>query len=235
MFQIMQAMVQKIACPQPLKESKKKNMKMKAAKYMIAIVLILVVAYNSVYFKKLDEVKASKAVTEFNAAQYAENFWNTKLLPNLNKAVSLNQLTTMLSTDPAKTFETYSHALGIGNLRYFLVRGKGTITSVNEDDITVQLQNDNTKKNITIATEYIFGNAVRDATGLVNINEFKKTMDFNNVSAEINKIIRAKVLPAFKANAKKGSTIEFVGAIELNKEHLDLSHIEVIPVEVQVL
>lgn len=208
---------------------------MKAAKYIITIIVIGFVAYNSVYFKKLDEVKASKAATEFNAAQYAENFWNTKLMPNLNKAIDLNHLTAMLSTDPAKTFETYSHALGIGNLRYFLVSGKGTIISVNEDDITVQLQNDSGKQNITIATEYIFGNAVRDATGLININEFKNTMDFNNVSAEINKIIRAKVLPSFKANAKKGSTIEFVGAIELNKEHLDLSHIEIIPVEVKVL
>jgi hypothetical protein len=59
-------------------------------------------------------------------------------------------------------------------------------------------------------------------------------MDFNNVSAEINKIIRTKVLPSFKANAKKGIAIRFVGAIELNKEHLDLSHIEIVPVEVNI-
>ena len=207
-------------------------MKTKAIKYIVAVVVLIIVVYNSVYFKKLDEVKASKAATEFNAAQYAENFWNTKLMQNLNKAVNLNQLITMLSTNPSKTFETYSHALGIGNLRYFLVSGKGTISSINEDDITIQLQNDSSKQNITIATEYIFGNAVRDATGLININEFKNTMDFNNVSAEINKIIRAKVLPSFKANVKKESAIEFVGAIELNKEHLDLSHIEVIPVRI---
>jgi predicted lipoprotein len=99
----------------------------------------------------------------------------------------------------------------------------------------VQLQNDSSKQNITIATEYIFGNAVRDATGMININEFNNTMDFNNVSAEINKIIREKVLPSFKANIQNGDRIEFVGAIELNKEHLDLSNIEVIPVRVTVM
>lgn len=210
-------------------------MKAKIIKYVIPVVVIIVVAYNSVYFKKLDEVKASQASTEFNAAQYAETFWKRKLMSNLSKAIELNQLTAMLSSDAAKTFETYSHALGIGNLRYFLVKGKGEITVVNEDDAVVSLQEDTTTYIRAIATDYIFGNAVRDATGLININEFNNTMDFNNVSAELNKIIREKVLPSFKSNAKKGSRIEFVGAIELNKEHLDLSHIEVVPIEIKIM
>jgi predicted lipoprotein len=208
-------------------------MKAKAIKYIIAVVLIVLVAYNSVYFKKLDEVKASQSAKEFNATQYAQTFWNNKLIPNLDRAIDITQLTAMLSSDAAKTFDTYSHALGIGNLRYFLVKGKGITTSVNEDDVSVLL--DSNKQSITIATEYIFGNAVRDATGLININEFNNTMDFNNVSAELNKIIREKVLPSFKQQAKKGNAIEFTGAIELNKEHLDLSKIEVIPVKLSLI
>ena len=203
---------------------------MKTIKYIISLIVIVVVAYNSVYFKKLDEVKAARSAKDFNADAYAQTFWSNKLIPNLNKAIDLNQLTALLSNDAEKTFNTYSHALGIGNLRYFLVKGKGTITSINEDDIAVSL--DSSKQSITVATEYIFGNAVRDATGLININEFNNTMDFNNISAELNKIIREKVLPPFKQQAKKGDRIAFTGAIELNKEHLDLSNIEVMPVRV---
>ena len=67
----------------------------------------------------------------------------------------------MLLSDPAKTFDNYSHALGIGNLRYFLVKGRGQIESVNEDDVTVQMEGDSSKRTITIATEYVFGNAER--------------------------------------------------------------------------
>ena len=205
---------------------------MKLVKYILAIVAVIVIALNSVYFKKLDEVKASVSAKQFNAAAYAQTFWANKLLPNLDKAIEITQLNGMLSTNPAKTFDSYSHALGIGNLRYFLVKGKGTITSINEDDISVLLQPDTSQQAVTIATEYIFGNAARDATGLININEFNNTMDFNNVSAELNKIIREKVLPPFKQKVKKGNTIEFTGAIELNKEHLDISKIEVIPVSI---
>ena len=205
---------------------------MKAAKYIILIVIMATVAYNSVYFKKLDEVNASRSAKQFNAAAYAQTFWTTKLIPNLDKAIDITQLTTMLSTNAPKTFDTYSHALGIGNLRYFLVKGKGTIASVNEDDVSILLQPDTSRPILTLATEYIFGNAIRDATGLVNVSDFTNTMDFNNVSAELNKIIREKVLPPFKQQAKKGDKVEFTGAIELNKEHLDISKIEVIPVRI---
>jgi predicted lipoprotein len=205
----------------------------KAAKYILVIMVLAFVAYHSVYFKKLDEVKASKTATEFDPAQYVQTFWSTKLIPGLSNAIDITQLTSLLSSDTAKAFESYSHVLGIGNLRYFLVKGKGTITSIQDDDITVSL--DDSNQPISIATEYIFGNAVRDATGLININEFTNTMDFNNVSAEINKIIREKVLPFLKSYAKEGNKIEFTGAIELNKEHLDLSHIEVVPIEIKTM
>ena len=205
---------------------------MKAAKYIILFVVVVAIAYNSVYFKKLDEVNASRSAKQFNAAAYAQTFWTTKLIPNLDKAIDITQLTTMLSTNASKTFDTYSHALGIGNLRYFLVKGEGTIASVNEDDVSILLQPDTSRQILTLATEYIFGNAIRDATGLVNVNDFTNTMDFNNVSAELNKIIRERVLPPFKQQAKKGDKVEFTGAIELNKEHLDISKIEVMPVAI---
>lgn len=213
---------------------KKTSSKMKAVKYIISVLIIVVIAYNAVYFKKLDDVKASKQSKEFNAAAYAQNFWSARLMPNLDKAIDINKLVTALSAEPEKTFDNYSHALGIGNLRYFLVSGKAMVNEINEDNIMITALGDSSKTNMSIATEFIFGNAVRDATGLININEFNNTMDFNNVSAELNKIIRRKVLPAIKQQIKKGSEITFTGAIELNKEHLDLSHIEVIPVDMKV-
>jgi predicted lipoprotein len=208
---------------------------MKTIKYIVTIVVLIVVVYNSVYFKKLDEVKAAQTAKEFDATAYAQTFWNNKLIPGLHKAIDITQLTSMLSADASKTFDTYSHALGIGNLRYFLVKGKGIIESVNEDDVTVTLQTDTSKQIITLATEYIFGNAVRDATGLIDINEFSNTMDFNNVSAALNKMIREKILPPFKSAVKKRNQIEFVGAVELNKEHLNLEKIEIVPVEIKII
>ena len=206
-------------------------MRKKLITYLAGGVAILLVAYHSVYFKRLDEVKAAQAGRTFNAAAYAQTLWNQKMIPGLGKAVEIKELLPMLSADPAQAFDRYSHALGIGNLRYFLVRGEGKVTAVDADDITVAITG-TAGQTVRIATEYIFGNAARDATGMVDINDFTNTMDFNNVSAELNKIIRSRVLPLLK-NRKVGDTISFAGAVELNKEHLNLSTMEAIPVAVR--
>ncbi|HZY80204.1 MAG TPA: DUF2291 domain-containing protein [Cyclobacteriaceae bacterium] len=197
-------------------------------KAIVAIVIVGIVAYNSVYFRKLDEHKASGVAKEFDAIGYAKTFWEKKLPQRLDSAIELGVLKEMLSTDPGNAFAQHSHALGIGNLRYFLVKETGVVTNVGSDDIRLD-------KGVKVATEFIFGNSVRDASGLVNVNEFTNTMDFNNVSAEINKIIREQVLPPFKASVKKESKVKVIGAIELNKEHLDLSDIEIIPVQLELV
>jgi predicted lipoprotein len=206
----------------------------KVLKYIVAIVALIIVLANSVYFKDLDEVKAAALSGQFDAAAYAKGFWDNKLMPNLNSAIDLNKLVPLLKMSPDETFEKYSNALGIGNIRFFLVKGEGKIISINENDMSVLVKSDSTQNVIKLATEYIYGNAVRDAPKAVFINDFDNTMDFNNVSAEINKIIRSEVLPPFMTQAKEQGMINFFGAIELNKTHLNLDSIEVIPVSLKV-
>jgi predicted lipoprotein len=202
-------------------------------KYVVGAVIILLIAYNSVYIKKLDEVKAAgtTGAGKFDAAPYAQTFWTTKLIPSLpNAATDLTALLSLLKTDKEKAFTTYSQALGIGNIRYFLVKGEGTVTAVNDNEITLSLTSGET---VQLATEYIFGNAARDASGLIKITEFDNTTDLNNVSAAINDIIRKDVIPPLKAVAKPGKKLLFTGAIELNRAHLHLDDLTIIPILVE--
>lgn len=209
-------------------------MRRRAIKNIIAVLVILFLAYHSVYFKKLDEVKTA-STEKFDAKKYSENFWKEKLTPELNKAIELNTLMSLLKTKPEETFNKYSHALGIGNIRFFLVKGEGEIKSVNENDISVIVKSDTSRADVKIITEYVFGNAVRDASGLIDINQFTNMTDFNSISEELNKIVRSQVLPSFKANAKAGERVQFKGAIELNREHLNLENIEITPIEVKLI
>lgn len=205
----------------------------KTIKYWALITVVLVILYNSVYFQKLSDVRAMEASKVFDPKGYAIEFWNAKLPGRLTKAVSLDELTALLGNNPDSAFNLYSNALGIGSIRYFLVSGSGVVSSINEDEVRITMKNQE-GRTITIATEFIFGNAIRDASGLVDINEFNNSMDFNNVSAEINTIIRTSVLPPFKQTVISGSNVEFTGAIELNKDHLNLSAIEIIPIKLNV-
>ncbi len=70
---------------------------------------------------------------------------------------------------------------------------------------------------IKLATEFIYGNAIRDASGLVDVKDFPNTMDLNNISEELNKMVRKTVLPPFKTAVKKGDKIIVTGAIEIKK------------------
>lgn len=207
----------------------------KVIKYLVAIILAVIIIDNSFYIKKLSDVKAASVAGKFDAEKYSATFWKQKLIPDLGKAIDINRLTNLLKSNPGNTFDTYSHALGIGNLKYFLVKGEGKITSVDDNDVSALIKTTTGQNAIKIATEFVYGNAVRDASGLINMNDFDNTMDFNNISAGINKIIRTKVLPAFKADAKTGEVVQFVGAIELNQKHLDLNDIEVTPIDLKII
>ncbi|MEI6946737.1 DUF2291 domain-containing protein [Paraflavisolibacter sp. H34] len=209
-------------------------MQKRVLKYVAGIAALVVLGYNSVYFKKLDEVKAASASKQFDAVTYARNYLGKRLKPSLHQAIEVGELTTLLQLDPKGTFEKHSHALGIGNIRFFLVKGEGTITALGEDAATLAIQKDTTSRKVKIATEFVFGNAVRDASGLININEFNNTMDFNNVSAEINKIIRSEVLPPFKKAAKPGDRVQFTGAVELNRLHVSTDSLEIIPISLEI-
>lgn len=205
----------------------------KPIRYLLYLAVVALLAYNSVYIKKLDEVKAGSEA--FNAAGYARDFWDKKLTPALSKAVELERLITQLKTAKDEAFDQHSHALGIGNVRYFLVKGEGVVTDVDENEVSVKLVGaGGGNGNVRIQTEYIFGNAVRDASGEIEINAFANSMDFNNVSAELNKLIRESVVPPFKSRVKTGDHIAFHGAIELNRAHLQVSDIEIIPVSLQI-
>ncbi|MFN8349165.1 MAG: DUF2291 family protein [Spirosomataceae bacterium] len=209
---------------------KKKNKSLQWFKYGFGSVVVLLLAYNSVYFRKLDEVKA-EASGKFNAAAFAENFLAKQLSPQLESAPDIDALVTLLTADKNKAFAIYSHATAVGNIRYFLVKGQGQITEIRENEVAVQTP----KNQLILATEFIYGNALRDASGQFDITKFTKTADINNVSSELNKIIRNKVAAPFKAKAKAGDKLQFSGAIELNIERLNLKNIEVIPATIQVI
>src|SRR4051812_49158064 len=100
----------------------------KKLKYSFWLVVILFIAYNSVYFKKLDSVKASDG-DSFNAKAYARKYLDTTLPSIIGKAVPIDRLLADLQTSPQKTFDTYSNALDIGSIRFFWVKGKGKIAN----------------------------------------------------------------------------------------------------------
>lgn len=200
---------------------------MKIIKYTLIAATFLLVGYNSIEIKPLNEVK--KAGQKFDAAVYARDFLNKTMPPTFAKATPISDLVTALSTDKNKAFNDLSHAVSIGNIRHFLVRGEGIVSKINEDDIVLIVKD----KTVHIATEFIYGSSIRDCAGLFDIKKFTNNTDMNNISAEINKIIRAEVVPTFKQKVKVGDRVQFIGALEMNQQHPQMDNFEILPIELK--
>ena len=203
-------------------------------KYLLLIVVIGLVAYKSVYVKKLSGMKVATD-EKFDAPAFSKKLWEEKLPAKLGSAAELPIFISAVKINPADAFSKYTNALGIGNYRYALIKTEGVVTSINNDDIMLQVKLGDSLMTVKLATEFIYGNAIRDASGLVDVKDFPNTMDLNNISEELNKMVRKTVLPPFKTAVKKGDKVLVTGAIEIHKEHIKWNELEIIPVYLQIV
>lgn len=206
----------------------------KPLKYIVLVAVVGLLGYNSIYIKKISEVK--KAVgQDFDAVAYSKNLWDEKLPEKMDSAVDLSVFVQAVATDKDAALKKYTNALGIGNYRYALIKTQATVSTVNEDEVLVQIPTIGLVVEGILATEYIYGNAIRDASALVDVKDFPNTSNLNSISEEMNKLVRTTVLPSFKKEIKKGDKINIVAAVELNKEHIKWNGLELLPVRLQIV
>ncbi len=203
-------------------------------KYALLAIAFALVAYKSVYFEKLS-VRNSKVAARFDPVSFSKKLWEEKMPATKDSAVSLSQLMETIGKDKEAGFRQYTRALAIGNYRYALVKTEALVEEVKEDEVLLSLNHGDSVIHIKLATEFIYGNAIRDASGLVEVKDFPNTADLNSISEELNKIVRVTVIPPVKGKIKKGDQISVVAALELNKEHIHWQGMELYPVHIQIL
>jgi predicted lipoprotein len=194
-------------------------------KYAFLSILIAFLGYNSIYFKKLSNVKKQKSAS-FNFNAFAYSLYNKGILQN-TKAIDLNELQSQIQANSDSAFKTHGNRLGIGNSAFFMVKSAGKVVNITDGKIKI---NTPQKTIISVDTKYIFGNAIRDASGLVKLTDFKTNADFNKVSEALNTIIREKTLPPITKNIKVGDEIKVIGALKLSKK--EILSLEILPVEI---
>jgi len=203
----------------------------KPVKYALASLVVIATLIFSFRIEKLDEYNATKNKSVYNAEEYATEIWENKIPAVIQDAPQILSVIEELKKDRQKAFEDFGRKLGISRTWYFMAKGKGMVDSVEEEYLWVNMDAD---IRIQLATSFIFGNAVRDASGVVDINDFINMTDFNNVSVSLNKLVKNEVVSELKNSAKTGMIIEFAGAFEINEELVNTDSIRVIPVSVKI-
>jgi predicted lipoprotein len=206
----------------------------KPLKYTLVLVVAALLAYKSVYIKKLDAVKAGATETMFDAGSYVQALWKDKLPVRIDSAIELATLVNALQATPDQALQQYTNAMAIGNYRYAMVKTSGIISNVGTDDMQLLVPINNGSLQVQLATEFVYGNALRDASKLLDIKDFANTAHLNALSEALNDKVRKEVVPPFKAAAKKGDKVMVVGAVEINRQHLRFDQLEIIPLQLQI-
>ena len=211
----------------------------KACKYTAAAAIITFLVYHSIYFENLEDIKQQRQRETFNAAEYARDFWDNQLFSVLDKAVDAKELIELFNTNMNEAIRKYGKTPGVSRIYSYLIRGNGKILTIGEDFLQVSIREPKTNPDIKITTGfYIPGNAVRNASGLIDVSEFSDTMKFNEISGEINKIIVKEVIrPFLDKKPQEGRTIRLFGATQVAQDAFEAKEyqlVEVVPIRLEL-
>ncbi len=222
--------------------------------FTAAIILLLVLAgrygFTVVTIEEAEETVQSEA---FDPVAYVDGIWDSQLMPAFDDGVvELAQILSAMEpngdgTVPKDDLIEVANQFGLiteGEAHVYMVKGSGTITSVNAETSlgTAEVQLDGydgpIKAQLYIGTRIPSDNtSVRDAVGFISFGDFKEQTEYGKASTEINKRVLSTVLSDVDRENLVGKTVSFQGAFTtrtFNLLQIDMSEINIVPVELEL-
>ena len=170
----------------------------------------------------------------FDPKATAETFWRARLTPATTQAADLATVVQAVRADPAAARKSFGKAAGVG-VDYFFVRGRGKIVARERNLVRVAVDGA-PNEIVALRTSRVFGNTVRDGTGLLDVNAFPGLQEFNSLSAELNALVKKEVLPVLREKAQVGTAIRFAGCAEAPESASEAGapSFTVVPVQAEV-
>jgi hypothetical protein len=180
----------------------------------------------------IDELQNHTREQGFDAVSFAESFFEDDIPNALDQTVEAGLLLTAVRENPAKARERFGVEFGIGETYYYFVSGQGVVSSVSKKSVEISIPGNSNSDEFRISTANIFGNTIRNGTGLLDVSDFPNSRDFNAVSQELNRLVETRVLPPFRDQVESGQTVSFAGCIEINNEQ---EKIVLIPIFLEIV
>jgi len=181
----------------------------------------------------LDNARASKAAEKrVDPAVLAEHFWREQLPVELAKAHDLRAVLEAIATDIQAARHKYGRTVGISSSFLVLVQGSARVVSVDSKNVALSVRGDSSEPDVLVRAALISGNSVRDVTGLLNMNDFANSQDFNEIAMQLNRIVEERVLPEVRERAVVGQDLQFIGCAELTGNAKQQKPLKAIPLRV---
>jgi predicted lipoprotein len=186
------------------------------------------------HIERLDSPTSVRGVPKSNPKEFAASFWAEKAVPSFEKVPDASHLIALLHNNRQTANQQFGRKVGVSRSTLFVMRGEGTVVEKDKKGVSVALESGTEGADIMLQTGLLFGNTVRDATGLLDASEFEDSQQFNEVSAELNRLIEESVISALKEKAVNGRRIEFVGCVEIHDNDEIAKPLSVIPMQVRI-
>ena len=199
---------------------------------LVLFVAGLCLAFPPIRFHSIQSIRGSQAGAQPNASGFAATFWSTQLLPAADRAAEAAKVVEAIASDRTQVRERFGRTVGVSSSYFLFLRGSGRVVSAEADSIGLSVGVGN-EADIVVPLEFVFGNAVRDATGLLESSDYPNAQEFNDISAQLNQIVENRVLPEFQRVATVGKRVTFAGCVEVADEEADLKPLKLVPVYVK--
>lgn len=197
----------------------------------LAVVAALCLAFPPFEFRSRADIEMARAAAQFSPRDFVQKFWREHLVPSLSRAEDASTVLAAIARNPVDAGQRHGRTVGIGGDCLFYLRGSGQVVSVSDYEVRLAVAGETV--DVVIPLGLVFGNAVRDATGLLEPSTFPNAQQFNDIAAELNAIVEMQVLPELKRIAVVGARIAFVGCAELDEAVARSRPLELIPLSVQ--
>jgi predicted lipoprotein len=165
-------------------------------------------------------------------ADLLETLWSEQLPAAVKNAASVEDVLALASTDVTGARKKYGRQIALGGPAFIWVKGTGRIESINEDECRLVVAGQ--RQRVTLEIGILFGNAVRDSTGLIKAEDFPNSVDFNRLSNELNSRCESLVIQPVRHQLVVGADVEFSGCGEVRDDN-GFNPLKLVPVQLKVL
>lgn len=198
----------------------------------VVVVGVLTWFFPLFHLVSRESLLAERDRQSFKAAEFVQTYWQQKLIPAFADAADAPTVLAALRENPDQARTQFGRTAGIGRESLYFIRGSGKIVSVDKKEVGISLGGEG-QADLTLQTGLLFGNTVRDATGLLSADDYPNSQQFNEISSELNRTIETTVLPSLRTGAKVDAEIEFVGCAGVTNMPRDITPLKVVPLEVK--
>ena len=146
----------------------------------------------------LKTAAAEKAAVTFNPAEFAEMFWTNQLLPSLAKAVKAEAAycLTIRADAAAGKSRIFAERRHERELFLLFVRYRTSHRDIGRRSFPGDNRRQGTNAEVVTRKPASFSaTRLRDGTGLLNVNDYPNSQEFNGISEALNHIVETRVLP----------------------------------------